>query len=79
MIDGILGEGLDLMLYGMGTVIVFLTLMIFATELLGWVVRRFPEAEPPKPTSSALVRRVTTIDGRHHKAIEEALKQHLKK
>ena len=34
-------QGVELMLYGMGTVIVFLVLLIGITRLMSWVVFRF--------------------------------------
>ena len=33
--------GMDLMLYGMGTVFVFLTVLVFATSWMSALVRRF--------------------------------------
>jgi oxaloacetate decarboxylase gamma subunit len=40
-------QGLELLVYGMGTVIVFLTLLVFATRLMSLLVQRFfPEAPP---------------------------------
>ncbi|MFK7830728.1 MAG: OadG family protein [Congregibacter sp.] len=39
-------QGLELLVYGMGSVILFLTLLVFATRLMSWVVLTyFPE--PP--------------------------------
>ncbi|MEH6583741.1 MAG: OadG family protein [Halioglobus sp.] len=44
----IIDQGLELMLFGMGTVVVFLTLLIFATTGMSWLLGRyFPEAELP--------------------------------
>lgn len=39
--EGLLGQGLELMIYGMGTVVVFLTLLVFATRFMSFVVARF--------------------------------------
>ena len=44
----IVDQGIELMLYGMGTVVVFLTLLIVATSVMSWFLGRyFPEAEVP--------------------------------
>lgn len=48
----LLNQGLELLVYGMGTVVVFLTLLVFATRLMsGAVLRYFPEPELPVPAS----------------------------
>ncbi|SMF07844.1 oxaloacetate decarboxylase, gamma subunit [Alteromonadaceae bacterium Bs31] len=39
-------QGLDLMLYGMGTVFVFLTLLVICTILMSTLLRRFLGEEP---------------------------------
>lgn len=44
----IVDQGVELMLYGMGTVVVFLTLLIVATSLMSWFLGRyFPEPQVP--------------------------------
>ena len=44
----IVDQGIELMLYGMGTVVVFLTLLIIATSFMSWFLSRyFPEVEVP--------------------------------
>ena len=54
----ILEQGLDLMLYGMGTVFVFLTVLVFATRAMSALVGRFePEpapvaAQPPRAAAA---------------------------
>ena len=48
----IVEQGVELMLYGMGTVVVFLTVLIGATSFMSWLLGRyFPE--PEIPTASA--------------------------
>ena len=50
MQEHIIQEGVDLLLYGMGTVIVFLTLLVIATTAMSGVVQRyFPDRIPPPP------------------------------
>ena len=49
-------EGLNLALYGMGTVFVFLTLLVLATTLMSWLVtpkETFPVVEMPVDLASA--------------------------
>ena len=56
----LLSEGLELMLFGMGTVFVFLAVLVVVTSLMSFIVQRFfPDApEPtlaptPRPTNAA--------------------------
>ncbi len=55
--DNLMSEGLNLMVFGMGFVFVFLTLLVFATGAMSKLVARFaPEPEPkPKPAKTAAV------------------------
>ena len=44
----IVSQGVELMLYGMGTVVLFLALLVVATTLMSrGITRYFPEPEPP--------------------------------
>lgn len=51
MRDEIIVQGVELMLYGMGTVVVFLGLLVLATAAMSRLLSRyFPEMEPvPAP------------------------------
>lgn len=57
MQDTLIDQGFSLMLYGMGTVFVFLTILVFATGLMSTLVNKFsPEKETPvnnTPTASS--------------------------
>lgn len=50
MQDSLIDQGLSLMLYGMGTVFVFLTVLVGATILMSSVANRFA-SEPENPTA----------------------------
>ena len=47
MQGSLIHQGLELMLYGMGTVVVFLSLLILATSVMSRLVQRF--TPPPEP------------------------------
>ena len=50
----IVDQGAELMLFGMGTVLVFLTVLVVSITLMSWILRRyFPEAEVPPPVSTS--------------------------
>ncbi|PID55068.1 MAG: oxaloacetate decarboxylase [Gammaproteobacteria bacterium] len=52
MESNIINQGLELMLYGMGTVVVFLTLLVLATSFMSWAIARFfPEPVTPPPVA----------------------------
>ena len=47
MQGSIVNQGVELMLFGMGTVLVFLTLLVLAIALMSWILQRYyPEVEP---------------------------------
>jgi len=48
----IINQGLELMVYGMGTVLVFLAALVLATSCMSrFIGRYFPEPEPVAPVS----------------------------
>lgn len=53
MQDEIIASGVELMLYGMGTVVVFLALLVVTTSAMSRLLGRyFPEVEPVPATAS---------------------------
>ena len=54
MQDTLIDQGFSLMLYGMGTVFVFLTILVFATGLMSKLVNTFaPEEAQTNNTSTS--------------------------
>ncbi len=47
----LLAEGLGLMLLGMGTVFVFLTILVYATSLMSTLVQKYVPAQPAAKSS----------------------------
>lgn len=70
------------MLYGMGTVFVFLTILVFATGLMSKIVNRLApadsigEADKQSPNASALAGQNTTVSPKVRAAIEKAIALH---
>ena len=67
-------QGLDLMLYGMGTVFIFLTLLVIVTTLMSSIVQRWLpdddfEIAPPPSTNFGVDERVAAV-------IQAALEKH---
>ncbi|GHA04645.1 hypothetical protein GCM10008090_12560 [Arenicella chitinivorans] len=74
MQETLIDQGLNLMLYGMGTVFVFLTILVFATVLMSRIVTRFSDDDVDLPTpQSAAISLDTTIPENHRRAIEKAI------
>lgn len=53
MSQSLLQQGLDLMIYGMGTVFLFLTLLVFGMSMMSSLVTRFFAEESVPETSAA--------------------------
>ena len=49
----VLNEGFNLMLFGMGFVFTFLTLLVIATTFMSKMVLKFAPEEAPKPAAPA--------------------------
>ncbi|MFT6100865.1 MAG: oxaloacetate decarboxylase gamma subunit [Arenicella sp.] len=80
MQDTLIDQGLNLMLFGMGTVFVFLTILVFATIVMSTLVNRFapatkveqaPSQAPPIAANSPL-----TVSPHIVSAIEKAVAAH---
>lgn len=65
--DTLLSEGLDLMLLGMGTVFLFLTLLVLVTWCMSALVMRYPGPEEPDGRTQAA--------GRERRAIADKRKR----
>jgi oxaloacetate decarboxylase gamma subunit len=79
MNDELMAQGVELMLYGMGTVVVFLALLVLVTTFMSQLVNRyFPEPEPVVPAATARPSPAGagTVDGRVIAVITAAIQQH---
>lgn len=76
MHETLIDQGLNLMLFGMGTVFVFLTILVFATTLMSKTVARFVNDQ--KPSSGDLQPTSTTdpTDPKILAAIQKAIAAH---
>ena len=70
----LIGQGLELMLFGMGTVVVFLMLLVLATSTMSALVRRIaptpaqpaePEGKPPAAGDPRLLAVITAAIRKH--------------
>jgi oxaloacetate decarboxylase gamma subunit len=77
----IVNQGLELMLFGMGTVLVFLSVLVVSITLMSWILQRyFPEPEvPPGAASSASALEVTLNDANLVAVISAAIHKHRSK
>lgn len=74
MQEEIISQGVDLMLFGMGTVFVFLTLLVVITGIMSnLVMRYFPEAEKPLVPVPA---KAGQVDARTVAIIKAAIDEH---
>lgn len=75
MQDSLIQQGIDLMIFGMGTVFVFLAVLVVATSLMSWLVQCFDKQPPPTPAGSSVA--ATGADDKQLVAvITAAIKQH---
>jgi oxaloacetate decarboxylase gamma subunit len=70
-------QGFDLMLYGMGAVYVFLTLLVVLTGLMSWFVNRYlPESLPSLPVVALPSSPAGPVDPKVITVIQDAISQH---
>ncbi|MGC6480870.1 MAG: OadG family protein [Porticoccaceae bacterium] len=74
----LISQGLDLMLYGMGTVFTFLTLLVGLTALMSRSVMRFSKEEPVAAGANSVNHQIhdSVVDKRIVKVIQAAIDQH---
>ena len=72
----LISQGLDLMLYGMGTVFTFLTLLVGLTGLMSRAVMRFSPEEPVEAEVSTHQIHSAIVDKKIVKVIQAAIDQH---
>lgn len=69
-------QGLDLLLYGMGTVFTFLTLLVGITAAMSGTVNRFAKEDSELAVASAAPHQSGGVEPRIAKAIQAAIDQH---
>lgn len=82
MQDSLLSQGLSLLVYGMGTVYVFLAILVLVTKTMSKVVARyFPQALEPerKASSRATPPSSAAVEPQILNAITQAVAQHRSK
>lgn len=68
-------QGTELMLFGMGSVFIFLTLLVFSTVLMSRLVIRFVPEPEPEPTPST-IGTAPTADSRLLAVLSQAVKEY---
>ena len=80
MAAGLFDQGLEIMVFGMGTVILFLTLLVFATRLMSMLVTRFsapvPASNPGAEKISSAVPGASRVDPQTVAVITAAIHQY---
>ncbi|TDG13498.1 oxaloacetate decarboxylase [Seongchinamella unica] len=80
MQQDIVAQGVELMLFGMGTVVVFLALLVVATNAMSaFVSRYFPETQPAPVAGSKPSAAAASPDAEVVAAITAAVHQHRKR
>jgi len=68
-------QGVDLMLFGMGTVFAFLISLVGASYLMSWVITRF-FPEPVQPEPAVQMSPVSAVEPRIQAVIQAAIDKH---
>lgn len=77
LLDPLVGAGVELMLVGMGTVFLFLTLLVFVVKLMSALVSRFVTPESPVTPATVSPNKLSAaIPAAHVAAIAAAIDQH---
>ncbi len=78
MQGSIVNQGVELMLFGMGTVLAFLTVLVLAITLMSWILQRyFPVVEASPAQKSSLAPASTALsDANLIAVITAAIHQH---
>lgn len=72
----IVSQGLELMIFGMGVVFVFLTMLVFVTAAMSRIVNKIaPEVEVPAAKPAAAPQ-TTGVDPQLLKVLSAAVKEH---
>ncbi len=76
----LINQGLSLMLFGMGVVFAFLTLLVVATNTMSYTIQRwFPEKELPVPTPKKISQKSGSVSPLTLEIIQTAIDQHRKR
>lgn len=76
MSQTLMQQGTELMIYGMGTVFVFLTLLVILTSIMSSLIQRFVKPVPPAPVAKPVQTEAINQDAQLLAVITEAIKQH---
>lgn len=75
--ENLVSQGLELAAFGMGTVFIFLTVLIFVTRLMSFLVLKFQPIEASMPAATATQAKGLQ-DSQLIAVISAAIKQHRK-
>ena len=76
MEPSLMSQGVELMLYGMGTVFTFLAILVLATSSMSTLVQRFFKAPPPAPAATPATSAPVQQDDTLIAVISAAIQKH---